>query len=345
MKRFAVLLGAGIALALGAADLLKMVPPAQAAALVLSATPIPLSLENPAQIKLGDFMYRGGLDLRSTNKEFGGLSGLRVLADGTALAIGDTGIWASFTLVEKREQLVGVRGIGLAPILGFDGQPGSKKERDAEAIDYDAKTRRARVSFEGDHRVWLYEGIDPHAPDTFAHLPVADWRRPWMQFWPGNGGGEAHCTIAPDTTLTISEEGAGPDGPDALAPGTDAFVSGPAGDVRFGYRAPPGFKPTDCVGLDATGQRALVLQRRFSPMTGVAAAISLLDITAIKSGESLSAREIARLEPPLNVDNMEGISYIERGGRKFIYMISDDNFSGLQRTLLMKFEWLPAAAK
>ena len=51
--------------------------------------------------------------------------------------------------------------------------------------------------------------------------------------------------------------------------------------------------------------------------------------------------EIARLAPPLTVDNMEALAIRREGGRTFIYLASDDNFSPLQRTLLMKFELMP----
>ena len=50
---------------------------------------------------------------------------------------------------------------------------------------------------------------------------------------------------------------------------------------------------------------------------------------------------IARLAPPLTVDNMEGIAIRREGGRTFVYLISDDNQSKVQRTLLLKFELLP----
>ena len=52
--------------------------------------------------------------------------------------------------------------------------------------------------------------------------------------------------------------------------------------------------------------------------------------------------EVARLAAPLSVDNFEGIAVRRDGTRDFVYLISDDNFLGLQRTLLLKFELLSA---
>ena len=48
-------------------------------------------------------------------------------------------------------------------------------------------------------------------------------------------------------------------------------------------------------------------------------------------------REIARLQPPLTIDNMEGVSVTVENGRTIVWLASDDNFFPLQRTLLLKF--------
>jgi len=48
-------------------------------------------------------------------------------------------------------------------------------------------------------------------------------------------------------------------------------------------------------------------------------------------------REIARLETPLVHDNIEGVAVTREGGRTTIWLVSDDNQSMMQRTLLLKF--------
>ena len=50
-----------------------------------------------------------------------------------------------------------------------------------------------------------------------------------------------------------------------------------------------------------------------------------------------TGREIARLAPPLTIDNMEGVSVTVENGRNIVWLVSDDNFFPLQRTLLLKF--------
>ena len=48
-----------------------------------------------------------------------------------------------------------------------------------------------------------------------------------------------------------------------------------------------------------------------------------------------------RLRRPLTVDNFEGISVVRRRGGVRFYILSDDNFSTEQRTLLLAFDWTP----
>jgi hypothetical protein len=336
MKKLNIALAAAIILPLLLADRLSLSPPAQAASLKLTTSPLQLNEDVPAQKKIGELVYKGGLILNSPNKDFGGLSGLRINRDNMALAISDAGSWVSFALIEKNEQLIDVTGIGLAPLLDQNGQSGTKSNRDAEAVEVGAATA---VSFEGDHRIWYYADIDPAKPDTFQTRAAQEWRLPAMMMWPGNGGVEAYCELGPDKKrLLISEDAPGASG------SKDSFLVTDAAELRFGFLPEPGFKPTDCTGLPGAAQ-ALILQRRFSPFTGVAASLVVADFSDVKSGAIIKGREIARLTPPISVDNMEAISYVERAGRKYIYLASDDNFNGLQRTLLMKFEWVAETQK
>jgi hypothetical protein len=333
MRRFIVLLGLASMAALGAADILKIFPPAKAASLEITSKPILLNRENPAQVRVGELIYRGGLSLKSSNKDFGGISGIRLWNEDTVLAVGDAGSWMSFKLIEKKGQLIGVKGIALAPILDSRGLSGPKKERDAEAINIDKNTGAVSVTFEGEHRIWMYEGVNPLKPDSFSANVQTDWRRPWMMFWPTNGGAEATCALGATGTLFISEEA------EKSAGIKEAYLADDTHDIPLGFQADFGFKPTDCVMIEGT-QQALVLQRRFSPMTGVAASIGVIDVASISANKIISPREIARLQPPFTVDNMEGIFVTKQKSRIFIYLVSDDNFSGLQRTILMKFEWV-----
>ena len=53
----------------------------------------------------------------------------------------------------------------------------------------------------------------------------------------------------------------------------------------------------------------------------------------------LQGREIAELRAPLTLDNFEGIAVHQLSdGTNRLTLISDDNFSPLQRTLILQFD-------
>jgi len=76
----------------------------------------------------------------------------------------------------------------------------------------------------------------------------------------------------------------------------------------------------------------ILLERFYHPIKGVRARLSLLDG---RTGER--RKVIAQLGPPTPLDNFEGIAtYRDKKGQLIVTLISDDNFSILQRTLVMK---------
>ena len=74
---------------------------------------------------------------------------------------------------------------------------------------------------------------------------------------------------------------------------------------------------------------------------GQGAALSIVDLAPTPGtapARVLPTRILARWQPPVTLDNMEGLAIRREGERIFVYLVSDDNLSSLQRTLLMKFE-------
>ena len=90
-----------------------------------------------------------------------------------------------------------------------------------------------------------------------------------------------------------------------------------------------GAVPTDAD--TASDASVFVLFRSYSPMRGNISGITRL----LPDGTQES---VAIFRAPLTVDNFEGLAVREEAGKTFVYIVSDDNFSGDQRTLLMKFE-------
>ena len=102
--------------------------------------------------------------------------------------------------------------------------------------------------------------------------------------------------------------------------------------------------PADMRGLEAVATDAdmasdatlFVLFRSYSRSRG-----NLGGITALRRDGA--SPDIATFRAPLSVDHFEGLAGRQEGEKTFLYIVSDDNFSADQRTLLMKFELDPDA--
>ena len=82
----------------------------------------------------------------------------------------------------------------------------------------------------------------------------------------------------------------------------------------------------------------MLLERRYSPLSGVAVRIRRVQLAAIKQGALIDGPELFKADLAYQIDNMEGIA-IHRGrrGETIITLVSDDNFSPIQRNLLLQF--------
>jgi hypothetical protein len=152
--------------------------------------------------------------------------------------------------------------------------------------------------------------------------------------WPANGGAEAMVRLRDGRFLIFSEAAELEDGVteavlfdgDPAEPGTRS--------ARLAYRPPTGYQATDAAMLP--DGRILILNRRFGLLHGVSAMLVVAELP-VEEGLVIEGREVATLKAPLAVDNMEALSVAQEGGQTIVWIASDDNFSPLQRTLLMKF--------
>lgn len=293
----------------------------------VSAIAVPLDAADPARDRVGKLRYLGGIAMRSDDARFGGLSSLRSLGPGRLLSVTDGGQWVALDLIEQGDRLTGLRSAMVDIVRGPLREPMKGKAHvDAEALEYGPEG--ASVAFERDHRIWHYRTLDgPARAEAFP-----DER--WLDSLPPNDGIEAMAKVG-EAWLYLAE------GRLTRGPHEGVLLS-PTGLNRNYARVtldlPAPYSPTDAHALGT--DKVLVLARRFSPMEGVGAALLVVpvDIKAMKLGKS---EVLAELRPPLTVDNMEGLAVVRSGTRTFVYIASDDNFSPLQRNLILKFELLP----
>jgi hypothetical protein len=305
--------------------------PVVAAKITVVATPISLEFAESARTSVGLLQFRGGLRLAAASAAFGGFSGLRVGADGRSLlAITDRAAWLRAELTyDAAGVLVGLARADLTPMLDADGRALVPPRADAEALVLTANA--AYVAFERQPRVLRFDA-DQNGPLAGARgraltLPEEVARIPM------NEGLEAMTALADGRLFVISEgafEG------DAVRAWVLASVTKPAEALHYVPAA--GYQPTDATTL-ASGD-VLVLERRFTVFDRGARIVRLRG-DDIRAGARLRGEEVARLLPPVQVDNFEGIDAIaDPNGGTRVFLLSDDNFSAFQRTLLLQF-WMP----
>lgn len=263
----------------------------------------------------------GGIWLKSEEKWFGGWSGLR--CPDRCYAIGDAGSVLRFDLVEDGGNLVGIAKAEGAAQLDGNGLTGPKADRDAEALVISPGGSEALVAFEGSNSFWVV----PLGRSRWQ--ATRRFQLPEMAGWAKNAGPETLVMLPSGKPLVIAEQGDGQRVPAIVIGGK------PEGNIHFEYQPPASFSPTDAV---VDGDRLIVLNRAFSALTGVAMALVEIHVSDISEGAVVTGRELVRLKPPVNIDNVEAMELRRDGDRTYLYLLSDDNFNAAQRTLLLKFE-------
>jgi hypothetical protein len=302
--------------------------PARAAPIEIAATPVTLGETGDRVSRVGALAFLGGLALTSPDRRFGGLSGLAISADGTRMtAITDRGSWITARLdYDAAGRLVGIGEAALYPIRDMAGQPLEGSWRDAEGLTRLVDGRRA-VGFEQRHRIWLYGGSVAQAAGQAIAVPAK------LGTAPNNGGIEALTQLADGRLLALTEDFRAPEG--GLR-GWIITLDGGGDAAPLAYPPARDFHPTALALLP--GGDVLVLERRFTVVAGPGARLVRVARAAIAPGAAVSGRELGRLEAPLTVDNFEGLAVRrDAHGRTLIYLVSDDNFNPVQRTLLMQF--------
>ncbi len=202
----------------------------------------------------------------------------------------------------------------------------SQRLWDIESAASDPAGRRYWLGYEGRHTIHRFtpEGQILGKRDLTGEVD-----------WGDNGGAEAMTRLA-DGRFVILPEG----GREGVIFAYDPVEGAPL--QRFAFRNPaPGFAATDMAQLP--DGRLLVLMRDV-----VWAWPTFTSLIAIgpppQAGGVFAPETVLRLDPAIPRENYEGLALRPRGdGRIDVWLISDDNLSVIQRTLLAKLIFDPAA--
>ncbi|CAK0743045.1 Phytase-like domain-containing protein [Gammaproteobacteria bacterium] len=285
--------------------------------------PLLLDAERPTLKHVGKLEFRGAVEIRGAR--LGGLSGLWVALDGRQfVAISDLGRLVSGLLkYDTAENLVGIDQVTVQPVLDINGLPVKGRRHDSEEIARSC-TGSWLISFEQEHRLANFPTLKALPEMLPIPLGLADA--------PANGGIEA-MTVLPDCRVILFEEG-DDDGQTTRRGWITPWPPVRASDWQtLSLRVPALFRPTSAT---ASPVGLILLERQITLLGGWKARIVRVPDTELLAGAEVIGEELARLEMPLLVDNFEGIAARPGPhGETLIYLISDNNVSPLQRTILM----------
>jgi hypothetical protein len=298
----------------------------------VNARPIPsFDTRDRARTRFGALEYRSGLILTSRFRGFGGLSGWRLDAKGEQfISMSDKGTWFTGRIVYQGREMTGLADVEAAPILGADGRPITARGWfDTEAIALDGSL--VYIGIERVNQILKFDFVKGGTRSRGEVIAVP----PPMRKLPNNKGLESLVMVPKGlplagTLIAISERGLDSDG-DIIG----FLIGGPTpGD--FAVRRSNDFDISDAVLLRSGD--LLILERKFSLLTGVGIRIRRIALKSLVRGATVDGPSIFEADLGNEVDNMEGIdAHVTPEGDTVLTMISDDNFSMIQRTLLLQF--------
>lgn len=304
----------------------------------VNARPIPnFEPRDRARTRFGSLQYRSGLVLTSPHRGFGGLSGFRFLDEKGErfLALSDQGSWFTGAIRYAGGKMVGLDDVEAAPMLNSEGRPITEKRLwyDTESLARDGSL--VYVGLERVNQIMRFDfakgGI--RARGEVLPTPGAVRKLPYnkgleaLVFVPK---GKDNSVPLAGTLIAMSEGGIDADG------NLIGFLIGGPTPGQFSIRRTDTQFISDAVLLPSG--ELLILERKFSWFTGINIRIRSIPLKTIAPGAVVDGPVLFNADLGHEVDNMEGIdAHVTAEGETVLTMVSDDNFSMLQRTLLLQF--------
>lgn len=287
-------------------------------------------------IRYGSLEFRSGLVLTSSFKPFGGLSGFRLDKKGEQfIALSDKGDWFTGRLAYSGRNLTGLADVMSAPMLGPDGKKiTSRGWFDTESLTLDGSN--VYVGIERANQILRFDFAKGGIRSRGEAIPVPEG----VSKLPFNKGIESLVFVPKGqplagTLIAISERGL-----DAAGNIMGFLIGGPT-PGPFTVKLTKKFDISDAMLLPSGD--LLLLERKFSMLEGVGIRIRRVSLAMLKPDAIIDGPTIFEVDLGYEVDNMEGIdSHVTPEGETVLTMVSDDNFSMIQRTLILQFTLVDA---
>ena len=284
----------------------------------------------PDARRQGPLLLTGAWALSSMSRGLGGYSALIARSDGSLLAASDAG---GLLAIERP----GTRAME-ARFLAITGSAErDKRDADAEAMAHDPASGRIWAAYEGSNAI---EALTPDLAPIRRVEPAA------MADWRSNSGPESFARLADGRFVAIAEVVRRGETYHRGVVFSGDPTSAATTSERFRFAAPEGFRPVDMTQVPSG--EVLVLLRRIDwglPPRFVSAIVRL-DPANLAAGTVWRPEAMLSLPRGMPNDNFEGIAATELAdgtaeGGAVLWLVSDDNFSALQRSLLVRLLYSP----
>lgn len=281
-----------------------------------------------ANRNLGALQVERAWQLSSPNDLFGGYSAMVYLGGGKLLLGNDWGAAAFLSLRGPLPRVI--------TMVGFPEPEGTNKsQRDLESLTHDPATGTIWAGYEGSNSIRQMN----------SGLQIQKIVSPSiMSGWSNNSGPEAFARLSNGTFIVLSEGGSNANA--ALHDGV-LFAGDPttgATTIRFSFRPPSGFRPVDMVQQVDGSVLILVRKLAWGLLPHFETAIVRADPAKIAKDAVWSGDLVAILDDAQYRENYEGLAIVTDSGaegiqRGDILVLSDDNASQFQRTLMLQLRW------
>ena len=297
--------------------------------LKIKAEPIVNFKIGSSENRFGKLEFIGGLILTSKHEDFGGISGMRFVKGENFIAVTDKARVITGRLARKDGKPHAIKGEKITRIKAANGKTiTGANDKDAEAIElagnqflvgYERNDRILRLNLRGRKLV----------ADGSYHVDLEPYA------FPDNKGPEAIALDPNSGKLFAFAEYA----LNAEGNHKGFIISGGKVERELSMKEKNGFSLTDAHFLPDGD--LLMLERYFNPFTGPYMRLRRIEKAKLFSNQPLDGEILVDVDDDFEIDNIEGmaISKMDDGGTR-ITVISDDNFSKRQRTVLLEFKLL-----
>jgi hypothetical protein len=298
----------------------------------IEATPITaFDNRDPSQSRFGVLEFRGGLVLTSKTEAFGGISAIHMEPDGAHfIAVTDNGSWLRGRIIYRAGKPAGIADAEMAPILGADGKPlAAHGWYDAESL-----TERDGMFYVGIERVEQIVRFDYRRDGLKARGEPIKVPPDFKTFTTNKS---LECLVAAPKGSTLAGNLIAVTERSLDAAGNlRSFLLEGDHVARFSVKRSDDFDVSDCTILPPSD--LLLLERRYSPARGVAIRIRRVPLAIVMPDALVDGRPLIEADLAYQIDNMEGVAVHHNArGETVLTLVSDDNFSIIQRNLLLQF--------